>query len=206
MDSAIVPSIYDPSLADIDLGVGTEESYLLTKRLALEEGLLVGISSGAALAASLRMANTITDGCHRDDLQRWRREVLVRTLLGGAAGRIVRRRSELTCRRAFTLAAGVADAIRAHGVETYPHECCGALVGRDGEVTVDRPIAEHHRRRSAPPLSGERRRLPCGSSARPSAAGAELLGFYHSHPDHPARPSQYDLDHACRISPTSSCR
>ena len=29
-----------------------------------------------------------------------------------------------------------------------------------------------------------------------SAAGAELLGFYHSHPDHPARPSQYDLDHA----------
>ena len=62
MDSAIVPSIYDPSLADIDLGVGTEESYLLTKRLALEEGLLVGISSGAALAASLRLANTIDDG------------------------------------------------------------------------------------------------------------------------------------------------
>ena len=36
----------------------------------------------------------------------------------------------------------------------------------------------------------------CGSSAPPIAAGADLLGFYHSHPDHPARPSQYDLDHA----------
>jgi len=57
-----VPGIYDPTLADVDLGVGTEESYLLTKRLALEEGLLVGISSGAALAAALRVADTITDG------------------------------------------------------------------------------------------------------------------------------------------------
>jgi cysteine synthase B len=62
MDSAMVPSIYDPSLADLDLGVGTEESYTLTKRLALEEGLLVGISSGAALAASLRVANAIEEG------------------------------------------------------------------------------------------------------------------------------------------------
>jgi len=62
MESAIVPAIYDPSLADVNLGVGTEESYLLTKRLALEEGLLVGISSGAALAASLRIADSITEG------------------------------------------------------------------------------------------------------------------------------------------------
>ena len=62
MESAIVPAIYDASLADVNLGVGTEESYLLTKRLALEEGLLVGISSGAALAASLQIANSITEG------------------------------------------------------------------------------------------------------------------------------------------------
>ena len=62
MESAIVPAIYDASLADVNLGVGTEESYLLTKRLALEEGLLVGISSGAALAASLRIADSITEG------------------------------------------------------------------------------------------------------------------------------------------------
>ena len=102
MDSAIVPAIYDSSLADIDLGVGTEESYLLTKRLALEEGLLVGISSGAALAASLRIANTITDGVIVTIFQRWRREVPVGTLLGGASGRVVRRRGELTCRRAFS--------------------------------------------------------------------------------------------------------
>ena len=62
MESAMVPSIYDASLADDDMRVGTEESYTLTKRLALEEGLLVGISSGAALAAGLRVAESIDAG------------------------------------------------------------------------------------------------------------------------------------------------
>ena len=56
MDSAIVPGIYDPSLADQDIRVSTEEAHALTKRLAQEAGLLVGISSGANLAAALRVA------------------------------------------------------------------------------------------------------------------------------------------------------
>lgn len=56
MDSAIVPGIYDPTLVDEDLRVGTEESYRLVRRLAREEGLLVGVSSGANLVASLRVA------------------------------------------------------------------------------------------------------------------------------------------------------
>jgi len=62
MESAIVPAIYDPTLADIDLRVGTEDSYILTRRLATEEGLLVGISSGAVLSASLKIASTIEEG------------------------------------------------------------------------------------------------------------------------------------------------
>jgi cysteine synthase B len=62
METAMVPGIYDSALADVDMRVGTEESYLLTKRLALEEGLLVGISSGAALAAGLRVADSIETG------------------------------------------------------------------------------------------------------------------------------------------------
>ncbi len=56
MESAIVPGIYDPTIADEDIRVGTEEAYELTRRLAVGEGLLVGISSGAALAATLRLA------------------------------------------------------------------------------------------------------------------------------------------------------
>ena len=56
MESAIVPGIYDSRLADEDVRVGTEESYEMTRRLAQEEGLLVGISSGANLAGALKIA------------------------------------------------------------------------------------------------------------------------------------------------------
>ena len=62
MDSAIVPGIYDAGFADIDLRVGTEEAYDCTRRLAVEEGLLVGISSGAVLAGGLRVASALERG------------------------------------------------------------------------------------------------------------------------------------------------
>jgi cysteine synthase B len=61
MESAIVPGIYDPTLADDDVRISTEEAYELTRQLAIQEGLLVGISSGANLAAALRVARTIHD-------------------------------------------------------------------------------------------------------------------------------------------------
>lgn len=56
MDTAIVPGIYDPSLADEDLRVGTEASYAMVRRLGRDQGLLVGISSGAAALACLEVA------------------------------------------------------------------------------------------------------------------------------------------------------
>lgn len=56
MESAIVPGIYDSRLADEDVRVGTEEAYEMTRRLAQEEGLLVGISSGANLAGAFKIA------------------------------------------------------------------------------------------------------------------------------------------------------
>ena len=62
MASAIVPAIYDPALADEQLGIATEEAYALVRRLAREEGLLVGISSGAALAGALRAARAAPAG------------------------------------------------------------------------------------------------------------------------------------------------
>jgi proteasome lid subunit RPN8/RPN11 len=86
-------------------------------------------------------------------------------------------------------------AIRRHGEETYPHECCGALVGGGNRVTATVALPNTTE-------EGPRRRFMVRPSdyrvAEQTATelGAELLGFYHSHPDHPARPSQYDLDHA----------
>src|SRR5499433_4470636 len=97
--------------------------------------------------------------------------------------------------RALTITAGVDESIRRHGQETYPHECCGALVGRDDRVTAVVPLPntteEGPRRRFLVRPSDYRE-----AEKQASALGGELLGFYHSHPDHPARPSQYDLDHA----------
>jgi proteasome lid subunit RPN8/RPN11 len=97
--------------------------------------------------------------------------------------------------RRLTITEGVGQAIRMHGQETYPHECCGALLGRDGRVTsvvaLPNTTEEGPRRRFLVRPADYRE-----AEQRASGLGAELLGFYHSHPDHPARPSQYDLDHA----------
>src|SRR5882757_321471 len=95
----------------------------------------------------------------------------------------------------LTITSEVDTAIRRHGQETYPHECCGALVGRDGRVTqivaLPNTTEEGPRRRFLVRPSDYRM-----AESRATALGGELLGFYHSHPDHPARPSQFDLDHA----------
>jgi cysteine synthase B len=56
MATAIVPSIYDPKLADRNIEVETEAAYAMAKQLAREEGLLVGISAAAAIVASVRVA------------------------------------------------------------------------------------------------------------------------------------------------------
>jgi cysteine synthase B len=62
MATAIVPRIYDPALADADLGISTERAYEMVKRLAREEGVLAGISSGGALAGCLEVAKTAPRG------------------------------------------------------------------------------------------------------------------------------------------------
>jgi proteasome lid subunit RPN8/RPN11 len=98
----------------------------------------------------------------------------------------------------------LAEKIRAHGAETYPHECCGALLGRDSEsenAHGAREVLELlplvNRRDDSP-----RNRFSVTAEdvlAADKAAQAQKLvvvGWYHSHPDHPARPSQYDRDHA----------
>ena len=93
----------------------------------------------------------------------------------------------------------VYDAIRAHGEETYPHECCGALLGRVGvegwqiESAVKagntRTDSAHNRYNIAPAELVKIER-----QARVS--GLSIAGFYHSHPDHPAQWSPTDFAEA----------
>jgi proteasome lid subunit RPN8/RPN11 len=105
----------------------------------------------------------------------------------------------------------LAEKIRTHGAETYPHECCGALLGREaktaagvspsGALNADRDVVELfplvNRRDDSP-----RNRFSVTSEdvrdAEKAASGRDLevIGWYHSHPDHPAKPSDYDRDHA----------
>src|SRR5215831_17472431 len=62
MPTAIKPGIYDPTVADEDMAISTEEGYAMTRRLAREEGWLVGVSAGAAVAAALKVARRIRRG------------------------------------------------------------------------------------------------------------------------------------------------
>jgi cysteine synthase B len=55
----MVPRIYDPSLADDHLGIATEDAHAMAKRLAREQGLLVGVSAAAAIVGSLRVAESL---------------------------------------------------------------------------------------------------------------------------------------------------
>jgi len=85
--------------------------------------------------------------------------------------------------------------IRRHGAETYPNECCGALIANG-----DR-IVEAYRLPNTT-AEGARRRFMIGpgdyrlAEARARDRRGTLAGFYHSHPDHPARPSETDLAQA----------
>ena len=104
---------------------------------------------------------------------------------------------------ALSLQPGVAEAIRAHGSETYPNECCGALYGRDGVVTATFALPNTTE-------EGPRRRFLVrpqdyrDAERRATELKVDLLGFYHSHPDHPAKPSSTISTTPGRFSRTSS--
>jgi proteasome lid subunit RPN8/RPN11 len=106
----------------------------------------------------------------------------------------------------------VAGRIRRHGAETFPYECCGALLGRDSEAekvaaqAETRPAAARevlelfalvNRRDDSP-----RNRFAVtaddvrDAEKAATAHGLDVIGWYHSHPDHPARPSEFDREHA----------
>jgi cysteine synthase B len=201
MPSAIVPAIYDPTLANRNETVSTEESYEVVRRLARREGLLVGPSSGAALAICLRVADEVD------------RAVIVtifpdrgdRYLSEGFwnGGNDVQSQVSTLAYESpdqvdgtFTVPDDVLRAIRQHGASAYPDECCGAMIGDEAGLVLE-----------ALPLSNEttderKRRFLIGpdeyraAEKRASETGRTLLGFYHSHPNHPAVPSAFDLAHA----------
>jgi len=107
------------------------------------------------------------------------------------------------------------EAIRRHGARDYPSECCGALLGKvEGEWKQVMEVSALQNLRHDPEHAQEL--LPVDDLARETernrflidpleqlrmekqarSRGLDVLGYYHSHPDHPARPSVYDREHA----------
>ena len=91
------------------------------------------------------------------------------------------------------------ERIRAHATQSYPYECCGAMLGADA--------GEQREVRDLVPLDNQRQDSPRNRFlVRPEDVirvdkaardrGLEVLGWYHSHPDAPARPSEFDREHA----------
>jgi proteasome lid subunit RPN8/RPN11 len=96
------------------------------------------------------------------------------------------------------LPGALADEIRRHGEAAYPAECCGVLIGREEgdakvvvrlEPAVNRRTDDPHRYLIAPEDLLRLERALRGT-------GENIVGYYHSHPDHPARPSAFDTEHA----------
>ncbi|MDR1311419.1 MAG: M67 family metallopeptidase [Burkholderiaceae bacterium] len=99
------------------------------------------------------------------------------------------------------LTSALRQAICAEGERAYPNECCGILLGQQREEGVRcadeiipihnaREAAEQYHRFLIEPDDVLRAEL------RAQEQGKDVLGFYHSHPDHPAQPSEYDREHA----------
>ncbi len=190
MASAIVPTIYDRSLANRQITVATDTAHELTRRLAREAGLFVGPSSGAALAACLDAASEVRAG------------VFVTVFPDGGDRYLSDRfwddtaESGPSSANTVRISSAARATILADGERSYPDECCGALFG-----PAPTQIVEALSLRNV--TTGERRRRFLIGTEEYRAAekhaddtGRALLGFYHSHPDHPAEPSAFDLEHA----------
>jgi cysteine synthase B len=186
MTSALVPGIYDASLADEALRVSTEEGQAWSRRLAREAGIGTGPSGGAAVAAAVRVASRLDHG------------VVVTVLPDGVERYLTERywtEPDPPAPPTLVVDERVAGRIRRHGEAAFPDEGCGALLGRAGVVDEALPLdnatdGERRRRFLIGPDDYQR------AEARAADGDREVLGFYHSHPNHPALPSAFDLDHA----------
>jgi len=98
----------------------------------------------------------------------------------------------------LSVKSGAVRGIREHSMEAYPHECCGALLGRDTQVREVCALLPLVNRRDDSPKN--RFSLSAADVVAAEAAaesqGLHVVGWYHSHPDCPAQPSEYDREHA----------
>ncbi len=233
MATAIVPPIYDPTLADRNIDMPTERAYAMCKRLGRTQGLLLGVSAGAAVAAARDIA---------EEEARANREAVIVTILPDSADKYLSDRfwsedheeqavyvpdsrfeprthahPEPKPKRPRTLLRYLHLDLQPNRLcpssspapstttsaptakNTYPNECCGILLGRADADAIrvtsllragnTRTDSAHNRYHIAP-----EELIAAQRQARNS--GLDIVGFYHSHPDHPAQWSHTDFAEA----------
>jgi cysteine synthase B len=178
LPTSIVPGIWDPSAPDELWGAPTEPAYDLARSLARTEGLLVGHSSGAALWAVEKLAARIRSG-------------VVVTIFPDSGDRYLS--SGLYRTRPWRITRQALDQVNAHASEGYPYEICGVMISARGSRhvietrRVRNTVVERARDRyEMDPREHIRIQRECDER------GLEIIGYYHSHPDHPARASITD--------------
>jgi proteasome lid subunit RPN8/RPN11 len=111
--------------------------------------------------------------------------------------------AQTTPAAALAVSAADMEAIGRHAERTYPEECCGFLLGRmpaperNGATLVERVVPAANERQDSRHnrfVMSPETVLAAHKEAR--AAGLAVVGYYHSHPDHPAEPSEFDREHA----------
>jgi proteasome lid subunit RPN8/RPN11 len=194
METSIVPKIYDASIADGELGIETEAAYSDGQRLAREEGLLIGVSAAAALVGALKVAKMPPRvGC-RHHLSRLGRQVSERAFLGRERVRQggIKHGTEDT-----------ADTLQSVAPARRRDLSARVLRRAGGRALTKRAERRSRPRCAAATRAPTRRRIAITSSPaelvriqrEAMLAGHDIVGFYHSHPDHPAHVVR---DRSCR--------
>ena len=208
MGSAIVPGIYDPSVHDHVISVRTESAYAMVRRLAAEEGLLVGQSTGAAAVGALAVARTLHEGVvvavGPDGGDRYLSTTTWEEGPHGDAGDggFVSVRTDigrLSFRRRFcytkevdgvVLTRDQLAAVLAQAREEAPLECCGLLLGRGRRV--ERVFRGTNIDRSPVTYNMDPQEL-FRAHREMENLGLDFVAIYHSHPRTRAFPSSTDV-------------
>ena len=181
----MVPAIYDAQLLNGTIRITTDDAYDMAVRLAREERLFTGPSAGLNVCAALKLAADLDEG-------------VIVTVLPDSGYRYVS--AGLFPEELFDVhfSSQLMAQVTQHAGEGYPHEVCGLLVGRIEEhqkiVTRIYPCENINEERARDRFEIDPRQyLTLTNELKDDEA---IIGIYHSHPDHPSRPSPTDLSRA----------
>ena len=210
LETARVPRIWDDASPDESREVSTEEALLMQRRLARQEGLLLSPSAAANAAGAYKLAQEIDQGVvvtlFADTIDKYGESLEALGAAHDASSEKTVNHPRPSAAKApahrdsasdtsLEIKQKVADAIASHASEGYPEEVCGFLLGN--RTGAEAKVVQYLPARNVFP--GDRRSRFAidpldwmNAEDQAQEAGLEVLGIFHTHPDHPAIPSATD--------------